>query len=141
MIVSVARSVNLNCDPSAISYVKHALVQIQNQTVNNLNLWKPNVEIRSEGEYFMTSIKGWYFRRIMDEHSDFYFYNKDWFHLLIHKYYYKYVSIHTYLSHYILSVLFVSLLSEIVHLLPQINIMRTALFCVACALLVFNNTV
>ena len=28
---------------------------------------KFNVEIKSEGEYFMTSIKGRYFRRIMDE--------------------------------------------------------------------------
>ena len=43
-----------------------------------------------------------------------YFYYKDRFHLLIHKYYCKYVSIHTYLSHYILSVLFVPLLSVIV---------------------------
>ena len=69
-----------------------------------------------------------------------YFYYKDRFHLLIHKYYCKYVSIHTYLSHSILSVSFDSLLSAIVHLLPQINVcknMRTALFCVVCALLVF----
>ena len=27
------------------------------------------VEIKSEGEYFMTSIKGRYFRRIMDERA------------------------------------------------------------------------
>ena len=69
-----------------------------------------------------------------------YLYYKDRFHWLIHKYYCKYVSIHTYLSHYILSVLFGSLLSAIVHLLPQINVhrdMRTALFCVVCARPVF----
>ena len=97
------------------------------------------VEIKSEGEYFMTSIKGRYFRRIMDERK-LYFYYKDRLHLLIHKYYCKYVSIHTYLLHYILSVSFGSLLSAIVHLLPQINVcknMRTALFCVVCALPVF----
>ena len=27
------------------------------------------VEIKSEGEYFMTSIKGWYFRWILNERS------------------------------------------------------------------------
>ena len=27
------------------------------------------VEIKSEGEYFITSINGWYFWRIMDEHG------------------------------------------------------------------------
>ena len=62
------------------------------------------------------------------------------FHLVIHKYYCKYVSIHTYLSHYILCVSFGSLLSPIVHLLPQINVyknMRIALICVVCALPVF----
>ena len=85
----------------------------------------------------MTSIKGRYFRRIMDERGGLYFYFKDWFLLLIHKYYCKYVVIHTYLSHYILCVLFGCLLSVIVHLLPQINVrknMHTALFCVVCAL-------
>ena len=85
------------------------------------------VEIKSKG------IKGRYFQRIMDE-------RRARFHLLIHKYYCKYVSIHTYLSHYILSVSFCSLLSAIVHLLLQINVhknMRTALFCVVYALPVF----
>ena len=69
-----------------------------------------------------------------------YFYYKDRFLLSIHKYYCKYVVIHTYLSHYILCISFGSLLSTIVHLLPQINVrknMRTALFCVVCALPVF----
>ena len=69
-----------------------------------------------------------------------YFYYKGLFHLLIHKYYCKSVSIHTYFSHYILCVLFGSLLSAIVHLLLQINVrkkMHTALFCVICALPVF----
>ena len=67
-----------------------------------------------------------------------YFYNKDRFHLLIHKYYCKYFSIYTQLSHYILSVSFGPVLSAIVQLLPQIIVrknMRTALFCVVCALL------
>ena len=88
----------------------------------------------------MTSIKGRYFRRIMDERGLYFYYNKDRFHLLIHKYYCKYVSIQTYLSHYILSVSFVSLLSVIVHLLTQINVrrdMHTALFCIVCTLPVF----
>ena len=65
---------------------------------------------------------------------------KDRFLLLIHKYYCKYVVIHTYLSHYILCLSFGSLLSAIVHLLPEINArknMCTALFCVVCALPVF----
>ena len=69
-----------------------------------------------------------------------YFYYKDPFLLLIHKYYCKYVVIHTYLSHYILCVSFGSLLSAIVHLLAQINVrknMGTALFCVVCTLSVF----
>ena len=68
------------------------------------------------------------------------FYYKDRYLLLIHKYYCKYVFLHTYLSYYILSVSFGSLLSAIVHLLPQINVrkdMRTALFYVVCALPVF----
>ena len=48
--------------------------------------------------------------------------------------------LHTYLSHYILSVSFASLPSAIVYLLLQINVhknMRTALFCAVCALPVF----
>ena len=56
------------------------------------------------------------------------------------KCYCKYVVLHTYLSHYILCVSFGSLLTAIVHLLPQINVpknMRTALFCVVCPLPVF----
>ena len=59
------------------------------------------------------------------------FYYKDQFHWLIHIYYCKYVVIHTYLSHYILSVSFGSLLSAIIQLLPQIIVhknMCTALF-------------
>ena len=69
-----------------------------------------------------------------------YFYYKDRFLLLIHKYYCKYVILHTYLSYYILPVSFGFLLSAIVHLLPQINVrkeMRTALFYVVCTLPVF----
>ena len=88
----------------------------------------------------MTSIKGRYFRRIMDERGGLYFYYKDRYLLLIHKYYCKCVFLHTYLSHYILSVLVGSLLLAIVHLLPQINVrkdMPTALFCVVYALPVF----
>ena len=68
------------------------------------------------------------------------FYYKDQFLLLIQKYYYKYDCLLTYLSHFISSVLFGSLLFTIVHLLLQINAqrnMRTRLFCVACALPVF----
>ena len=68
-------------------------------------------------------------------------YSKDRFHLLIHKYYCKYDFTHTYLSHYILSESFGSLLSKIVHLLLQINghkNMHTALLCVVCPLPVFT---
>ena len=35
--------------------------------IDLLNCLVFNVEIKSEGEYFMTSIKGRYFWRIMDE--------------------------------------------------------------------------
>ena len=73
-------------------------------------------------------------------HITLFFHHKDQFHLFNHKYYYKYDFSHTYLSHYILSLSFGSVLLTIIHLLLQINgrkNMRTTLFCVVCALLVF----
>ena len=85
------------------------------------------VEIKSSGSYFMTSIKGRNFR-----HN-----GRARYLLLIHKYYCKYVFLHTYLSYYILSISFDSLL-------PQINVrkdMLTALFCAVCTLPVFIMSV
>ena len=102
------------------------------------NLFKLfTVEIKSEGEYFMSCIKGRYFRRIMDEcgytsplcqkfspfievikyePEDFISILKTSF-IYFHKCYYKYKFSNTLLAHYFLSVSFGSLLLTIDHLM------------------------
>ena len=65
----------------------------------------------------MTSIKGPYFRQIMEERGrtrGLYFYHKDQFHLIIHEYYYKYNF--PYISGVLNLVSFGSLLLTIIHL-------------------------